>query len=58
MTRFVLTIDAKPNPSDPDGRRRLRMGLKLLLRVFGLRCIECSRHDKAGAKGTPSDLAR
>jgi hypothetical protein len=39
MTSYQITLEAKPQPDDPDGVRRLRMGLKRLLRSFGLRCV-------------------
>lgn len=37
--RFVLTIEAAPQPDDADGTRRLRAALKRLWRNHGLRCL-------------------
>ena len=36
---YHLTLRPLPDPSDPEGVRRLRRGLKYLLRVCGLRCV-------------------
>ncbi len=49
---FTVTLRPLPQANDPSGDRRLRMGLKLLLRAFGLRCVEVRRqlgviHDTA-----------
>jgi len=40
MSEFKLTLEAQPDPSDPHGYRRLRKALKVLLRSFGLRCVD------------------
>ena len=54
-TRYNLTLEAAPEPSDPDGSRRLRMGLKALLRRFGLRCVSAQavseRPESAAVRG-------
>ena len=39
-TEFNLTLRPTPDPSDPSGYRRLRKALKVLLRSFGLRCVD------------------
>lgn len=39
---FVLTLVAQHRDQDPDGMRRLRAVLKLLLRTFGFRCKSIS----------------
>jgi len=41
-TRYVLTLDAKPELGDEHGVRRLRMALKRLSRSFGLRAVTVS----------------
>ena len=38
-TTYVVHLRPQVNPSDPQGIRRMRSGLKCLLRRFGLRCI-------------------
>ena len=35
---YTLTLKPLPDPTDPRGYRRLRSGLKMLLRKYGLRC--------------------
>jgi len=43
MSEFKLTLEAQPDPSDPSGYRRLRKALKVLLRSFGLRCVDITQ---------------
>jgi len=38
---YRVDLVPTPDPTDPGGVRRLRWGLKTLLRRFGLRCTRC-----------------
>jgi hypothetical protein len=42
-TEFFVTLTPTPDPSDPSGYRRLRKALKVLLRSFGLRCVDITQ---------------
>jgi hypothetical protein len=50
--RFTLTIEARPDASDPEGHRRLWLALKVLLRRFGWRCIGICTTPKTNKKTT------
>ena len=45
---WTITLRPPRDKQDPGGQVRLRRALKMLLRSFGLRCIEVKR-------GPPSD---
>jgi hypothetical protein len=38
--QYMITVTPLPDARDPLGYRRLRFGVKVLLRRFGLRCVE------------------
>lgn len=46
-TIYLITVNAPPNTSDPDGTRRLRLALKRMLRSYGLRCVDIERKTTA-----------
>ena len=44
--RFILTLEvSRPDPLDRTPSVRLRQLLKIALRKFGLRCVECRQID-------------
>jgi hypothetical protein len=47
---FVLRLEAQHRADDPDGVRRLRGLLKVLLRSLGFRCIECKPDSTEGTR--------
>src|SRR4051812_20376792 len=49
--RYQLLLEAKPEPGDVDGVRRLRLALKRLSRSFGLRAITVRPEPTAEATG-------
>jgi hypothetical protein len=48
VASYQVTLQPKPDPSDPGGERRLRWALKFLLRRFGLRCIAVRKQESEG----------
>lgn len=45
---YKLTLRPEPDPTDPDGIRRLRALLKAALRSYGLKCIEVAPEGPPG----------
>ena len=39
MNEITLTLRPRPDPTDPEGVRRIQAALKVLGRRFGLRCV-------------------
>lgn len=51
---FVVTLRPEGPGDEASAYRRMRAALKLLLRTFGLRCIDFRRAEPAGqAEGNP-----